>query len=175
MPRRWKLFLTVVATVIAVDQLTKIIARQLLPVDAAGNGIRVPVIENFFDWVLAYNTGSAFSLFHGATGARIFLTVVGLTAVVAVAWLVHKSDERHRLVVLALGLMAGGALGNLIDRVLFGKVTDFVLWRYFDHTWPVFNVADACLSVAVVLFVVASLFASQRRQPAGAEAGAEPS
>lgn len=152
------------------DQITKIVARARLPVDASGYGIRVPVIENHFDWVLAYNTGSAFSLFHGVGAARIFLTVIGLFAVSVVIWLIKRAGDHETWMVAALSLMVGGAAGNLVERILFGKVTDFILWRYHEHTWPVFNIADACLAVAVVLFLVTS-FATARRQRAAERAG----
>jgi len=157
MPRRFKLYLALAITTIVIDQLTKVWARTSLPVDTAGNGLRVPVVENYFDWVLAYNTGSAFSLFAGASGAQVFLSVVGVVAIGALTWMAWKANDDQKVMVAALGLMAGGAIGNLIDRLAFGKVTDFVLWRYHEHTWPVFNVADVALTVAVGVFLLTSL------------------
>lgn len=156
MPRRYRIYLLVAGVTIVLDQITKIWARASLPTDAAGNGLPVPVIENYFDWILAYNTGSAFSMFAGTSGSRVFLTIIGIGAVVALTWMVRKSRDDQPVVVTALALMAGGAIGNLIDRIAFGKVTDFVLWRYHEHRWPVFNVADMALTVAVVVFLLAS-------------------
>lgn len=162
MPRRWKLFSVLVPLAIIADQITKLWARSSLPTDVHGNGIPVPVVADYFDWVLAYNTGSAFSMFAGTSGSRVFLTAVGVAAVGAIVWMVHKALDRQVALVIALALMAGGAIGNLIDRILFGKVTDFVLWRYHEHRWPVFNVADVCLSLALGLFVLVSLRDSRR-------------
>lgn len=167
MPRRWKLFSLIVPLSIAIDQLTKLWARTSLPTGPSGHGVPVSVIDGYFDWILAYNTGSAFSMFAGTAGSRIFLTAMGLAAVVAIGWMVHKAADSQRALVVALSLMAGGAIGNLIDRIAFGKVTDFVLWRYHEHHWPVFNVADVCLSVAVGLFLLISLRDARARKPAG--------
>lgn len=166
LPRRWKVFIAVSTGVILVDQISKLWARHSLPTDGAGRGIRVPVVENFFDWVLAYNTGSAFSLLAGVTGARVVLTVLGLAAVGAIGWMVSRARDEQTGLVVALALMAGGAVGNLVDRVLFGKVTDFVLWHWHEHTWPVFNVADAALSVAIAVFLASTLWALGRARQA---------
>jgi signal peptidase II len=167
MPRRFSLYAAVGSLAILVDQLTKYWARASLPTDAVGNGIRVPVVDNFFDWILAYNHGASFSMFAGTSGSRVFLSIVGLAAVAAITWMVWKARDDQRLVVFSLALMAGGAIGNLIDRIAFGKVTDFVLWRYHEHTWPVFNVADVSLSVAVGLFLLASLRGRNHQESEG--------
>jgi signal peptidase II len=153
MSRRWRAYVAVSVVIVVADQLTKLWARHSLPVDASGHGIRVPVIENYFDLVLAHNTGAAFSLLAGTSGSRVILTVLGLVAIGAISWMAWRAREDQIGLTLALALMAGGAVGNLIDRILFGTVTDFVLWHWHQHTWPVFNLADACLSVAIAVFV----------------------
>jgi signal peptidase II len=173
MPRRFRLYLALGALIIIADQITKIWARSSLPVDLHGNGIRVPVIDNYFDWVLAHNTGSAFSMFAGTSGSQIFLSIIGIGAVGVLTWMVWKARDDQRVMVAALGLMAGGAVGNLIDRIAFGKVTDFVLWRYHEHTWPVFNVADVALSVAVGVFLIASFRGDRSAVPSGRAASAQ--
>lgn len=144
MPRRWKIFGTAAVVVIAFDQATKFWARSAL---ADGP---ISVIENFFDWYLSYNTGSAFSMF---SGARWALTAVAFVVVGIIAYMVHKERDAPGYQVLAYGAIVGGAIGNLIDRIAFGKVTDFVMWRYHEHVWPVFNVADASLCVGVALLL----------------------
>ena len=150
-PRRWKWFTAFALVTLVLDHVTKYWARHDLPTTPQGHGIAVPVIENFFDWRLSYNTGSAFGLFSSVTGARIFLTIVGLVAMVAIGWMVVKARDDQRRLMLGLGLVGGGALGNVIDRVLYGKVTDFVVWKWYEHEWPTFNVADAALCVGVGL------------------------
>ena len=151
MPRRYKIFLLVASLTFAADQLSKLWARTLPWDEHRGVGIARPVIENFFDWRLSYNTGSAFGLFRSVGGARIFLTVVGIVAVVAILWMLRAARDDQRRFSWALGLVAGGAVGNVLDRLLFGKVTDFVVWKWHSHEWPTFNVADAALCVGVGL------------------------
>jgi signal peptidase II len=150
-PRRWKWFTVIGVVTLVADQITKYWARNALPVDGRGYGIPVPVIENFWDWRLSWNKGSAFGLFSSVEGARIFLTVVGLVAMAAIVWMVHKGNDNQRRLAAALGLVGGGAVGNVIDRLAFSKVTDFVVWKWHTHEWPTFNVADAALCVGVGL------------------------
>ncbi len=176
LPRRWKLFLVLAPLTILVDQLTKLWARHSLPTvpDASGRmvGKAVPVIENFFDWRLSHNPGSAFGLFGGTSGARIFLSIVGVIAVVAIVWMLKKARDDQTRLIIALGLVAGGAIGNLIDRIYNGIVTDFVVWKYYQHEWPTFNVADVALVVGVGLLFLDIGKESQTAEdpPAGGEA-----
>lgn len=153
MTRRWKIFTAVTAITIIADHLSKWWARTL-PVDDRGYGIAVPVIENFFDWRLSFNKGSAFGLFHGIGGARVFLTLIGIAALIAVFFMVKSASEKQTRLVAGLGLVAGGAIGNLIDRIASGKVTDFVVWKYHSTEWPTFNVADVALVIGVALMLI---------------------
>ncbi len=148
MPRRWKLLLSISAVSILLDQLTKYWARANF-----SDGPSV-VIEGYWDFVLAWNTGSAFSMFENLGHGRILLSIVAAIAIGAIISMVHKAEEEQVGFVVALSLMAGGAIGNLIDRIYFGKVTDFVLWKYGTFQWPVFNVADVVLVAAVGLFLI---------------------
>jgi signal peptidase II len=153
-PRRWKWFAAIGVVTLVADQVTKYWARNDLPTDRRGYGIPVSIIENFWDWRLSYNTGSAFGLFSSVDGARVFLTIVGFIALGAILWMVHKGGDDQRRLSAALGLVGGGAIGNVIDRVLYGKVTDFVVWKYYEHEWPTFNIADAALCVGVGLLFI---------------------
>ena len=154
MDRRWKLFLISGMLSAVADQATKIYARAKLPTNANGDGLPVSVIDNFWDWQLQYNTGSAFSMFGEVPGARIFLSVIGIIALGAIVWMLRKTKPDQTRLIYALGMVAGGAVGNLIDRIAMGKVTDFVVWRYFEKRWPTFNVADVVLVVGVgILFL----------------------
>ena len=171
--RRWKLFLWVSLPVLVLDQVTKLWARRALPTDEHGRGIPVSVIENFFDWQIAYNTGASFSMFAGTSGARVFLSLAAVAAVAFIVWTVKTSPGHRPSAFVALALIAGGAVGNLIDRVSMGKVTDFILWRYYEHAWPIFNVADAALSVGVALFLIAGFRLSRdEKRAAAAESSA---
>lgn len=161
MARRWKIFLLVAMITLVADHATKYWARHSLSTHPAGCaipadvvshkcvGVKEPVIDGFWDWRLSFNPGSAFGLFDSQTGARVFLSIIGVLAVIAMVFMVKKAKNSQRLLAIALGLVAGGAVGNLLDRMYFGVVTDFVLWHYHDKEWPVFNVADVALVVGV--------------------------
>ena len=139
----------VVATVLLVDQLSKWWA-----VDRLASG-PVHVVWRL-DLILSYNTGSAFSLFQGATPV---IVVIALALVAVLGVLVWRAPTLGRAAVL--GMILGGALGNLADRLFrgdHGAVVDFVAL----HFWPTFNVADACITVGCILLAV-SLLRGQAR------------
>ncbi len=179
--RRWKIFLLVGLVSLVADQATKIWARTLPSrpgSDGYAIGIPQVVIENFFDWQLSFNKGSAFSLFGEMQGARVFLTVVGLLAVGIIIWMAYRARDDQSRLIWALGLVIGGAVGNLADRIIFGAVTDFVVWKYYDARWPTFNVADAALVIGVGLMLVdmvAEAKAEIRAQKAAAASAPPPS
>jgi signal peptidase II len=180
--RQWILFAIVMLLSLAADQATKIWARDSLPTifqnphvrhpagavceipedliapdentAATCRGEAVTVIGGFWDWRLSMNSGSAFGLFSGQKSSRIFLSLVGIVAVFGMLWMLRKARPDQRILHWALALVAGGAIGNLIDRIYYGVVTDFVLWRYKTHEWPVFNVADIVLVVGVGLMFI---------------------
>ncbi|HLU66773.1 MAG TPA: signal peptidase II [Kofleriaceae bacterium] len=173
-PRRYRWFTAVGVITLVLDQITKYWARNDLPVGPHGHGLPVAVIENFFDWRLSWNTGSAFGLFSGVGGARIFLTLVGLIALGAIVWMVVKGRDDQRRLMVGLGLVGGGAIGNVIDRIIFGKVTDFIVWKWYEHEWPTFNIADAALCVGVgLLFLDLGKQAKEEKQAARARGGKE--
>ncbi len=146
MPLRYRLFLIFAALTIAADQLSKLAVRSNLAL-----GQIKTFIPGFWDWELSFNPGSAFGLFRSTDGARIFLTVVGVLACLAILIIVRRGHDGQRWMSSALGLVFGGALGNVIDRLTFGKVTDFVVWHISTFKWPTFNVADAALVLGVIV------------------------
>ena len=121
-----------------------------------------PVIEGFVRLRITQNTGAAFGIFQGWAG---LLTIVGIAVVVAILVSAHRVGDGSRPSMLALGLITGGAIGNLIDRVRFGYVVDFVdvygpRLNINDtvYTWPVFNVADSAITVGVILLLGTLIF-----------------
>ncbi|MEZ4404853.1 MAG: signal peptidase II [Kofleriaceae bacterium] len=185
MPRRWKVFLLVAMLTLVADHASKYWARNSLPVhpekcaipaDIVAHtcvGVKDPVIDGFWDWRLSFNPGSAFGLFDSQNGARWFLSIVGLLAVAAMVWMVKKARDDQRLLAIALGLVAGGAVGNLLDRMYFGVVTDFVLWHYHAKEWPVFNIADVALVIGVgMMFFDVNGDGKQAKAGKAAKAGA---
>lgn len=188
MPRRFTIFLVIALVTLLADQATKLWARDSLPVrHARGAAVecqipadlvegtcvaeRVPLIDGFWDWRLAFNPGASFGLFDSQDGARYFLSVVGLLAVLGMVWMVARARNDQRALVGALGLLVGGAVGNLVDRLYFGVVTDFVVWYAGSATWPAFNVADVALVVGVGLMFV-DVFQESRREKLARQAAA---
>ncbi len=142
------------------DQTTKQIAEATLMAYEA-----VPVLPSF-NLTLMYNTGAAFSILADAGGwQRWFFLVLSLAiSVVLVIWLSRlKASERY--LAAALALVLGGALGNFIDRVVFGHVIDFIQVYYDRWYWPAFNIADSAITIGAALLIINSLFGSQRDIP----------
>lgn len=163
--KAWMVFLIVGVISLVADQGSKIWARSSLPVHPAGCtipddivarkciGVPDKVIDGVWEWRLSFNPGSAFGLFSSGQW-RVMLTIVGLAAVIGMLWMMRKSRPDQKALHWALALVAGGAIGNLIDRIYYGVVTDFVLWKYKSHEWPVFNVADVALVAGVGLMFI---------------------
>lgn len=145
--RRAVIFVAIFLCTAGFDQGTKQWAQTLPP------GERVAVIDGVWDWELAMNKGVAFSTFADIPYAQILLSILAAVMLVAIGVLAMRARPEERMKRVALALIAGGALGNLIDRVRDGAVTDFIRWRVGDHLWPIFNVADAALLIGVVLLV----------------------
>lgn len=135
--------------VVIVDQLTKFAAVELL--DPTSSVELIPTL----DLVLAYNTGAAFSILSTAGGWQRWL-FIGLALAICtfiLHWL-RDLPRRARWLPLALSLILGGAVGNVIDRVHIGAVVDFIDFHVGDWHWPAFNVADAAICVGAVLLVM---------------------
>ncbi len=115
----------------------------------------VKFLGDFWSWKLSMNTGSAFGLFGSNPGAaRIFLSIVGILACAGMIYMLKKCRADQRILQWALAFVAGGAVGNLIDRIYFGAVTDMVSWDLKFMRWPTFNVADVSLVIGVGLMFI---------------------
>lgn len=144
-------WLGIAAIVILLDQLTKVTITQLF---AYGESLR---ITSFFNLVLVYNKGAAFSFLASQGGwQRYFFTIVGIAAAIFMVFLL-KRHAGQRLFCWALALLLGGAVGNVIDRILYGHVIDFLDFHAGGWHWPAFNVADMAICAGAVLFVVDEL------------------
>jgi signal peptidase II len=156
MKRKYLFFVLLFVIALGLDQATKIWARSELK--PRGYDRAVVVVPGYFDLRYSENTGSAFGLFRGTPGARFFLFGVGILCLGVVgAWL-YKIPDSASWLGAKLGLLAGGAVGNIADRALFGRVTDFIVWKITTQSrvyeWPTFNIADAALVVGVALLLV---------------------
>lgn len=141
------------AVVVVLDQLSKwVVLNTLGPADSI-------YVTPFWNWVLAFNPGAAFSFLADQPGwQRWFFTLLALGVSGWIALELRRHPEQ-RLLSLALALIMGGALGNVIDRIRFGAVVDFIQWHAAGYYWPAFNVADSAISIGAVLLVFASLTA----------------
>ena len=145
---RW---LALAAVLAALDQLSKFAVARIL---TAGVNIEV---APFFNLVLVRNRGAAFSFLSSAAGwqRELFIAI----ALIASAWIVYllRRYSRQTLFCFALSLILGGAIGNVIDRVLFGAVIDFLDFHVAGYHWPAFNVADSAITCGAALLVWESL------------------
>jgi signal peptidase II len=160
-PTRRKYVLFTVFTVVSLlfDQWTKVMARDVLRPRGPFNP--KVIVEGYFDLRYAENPGVAFSMFQDLPGGRILLTLLAVVALVVVIGYLRKTPVESTRVHIALGLVGGGAIGNLIDRVMYGKVTDFIVWKKGIHEWPAFNIADAALCIGVGLILLDWILASR--------------
>ena len=145
--------------IIVLDQCTKLLAEARL-------SLHNPVeVMPYFALRKAYNTGAAFSLFHDGSGWQrwFFIALAVLVIGVLVVWLRQIAANQARTA-LALALILGGAAGNLIDRVVYGHVIDFIDVYYGDWHWPTFNIADSAITVGACLLVLDALL-TRKQQP----------
>jgi len=133
------LFLPAVLIVV-IDQITKYLFWS--------NGRNYEIVEGFFNITLVKNAGAAFGVFQGG---RVFFVAASVVAAVLITYLGVKLPREDRARRIWLGLILGGAIGNLIDRIRFGEVVDFIQIGFRGHYWPVFNVADIGVTVGATM------------------------
>jgi signal peptidase II len=153
--RKYSLFGVLALLSAIVDQVSKLWARDHLPVFGRAG---MSVVGRTLVLVYAENPGIAFSQLQGLQGGRVVLSLISLAALALVARYLYKTPATRSALIAALGLICGGAVGNLIDRMWRGKVIDFLLvdlgvWPF--NPWPVFNVADAALVAGAILMALA--------------------
>lgn len=138
--------------VVVLDQTSKLAA-----VSHIARGERIEIVPGLFDLTLTYNKGAAFGMFSGiadGTLRHILLSVTTLIALGAVFYFFVKELASNLTGQVAFALILGGAIGNVIDRVRLGEVIDFFLAYYQQYHWPVFNMADSCISIGVVILLL---------------------
>jgi signal peptidase II len=146
------MWLGIAAAVVALDQATKFAVER-----AFAYGERLAIVPGFFDLTLVYNRGAAFSFLANAAGwQRWFFIGLGAVAAAFIVWLLARHGSQ-RLFAFALALILGGAIGNVVDRIVHGHVVDFVLLHWQRHFFPAFNVADSAITIGAVLLVVDEL------------------
>jgi signal peptidase II len=162
----WPVFLGLAACVVVADQLTKAwIVATIAP------GARVSIVGDYLRLVHSQNSGALFGMFR----ENALLFGIASVAVVGLIVAYHARSGRSLYTSVALGLLLGGALGNLTDRLRLGYVVDFVDAGIGDLRWYTFNVADSAISIAIFLLVLAAIrpsLAAARQPSAGSDAGA---
>ena len=147
-------FYLIALAVLLLDQATKqVIIRTL----RLGEGF--PIVPGYFDITFVLNPGAAFS-FLATLSEQVrnpFFIAISVTAIVLIVIYHSRFAHQHRLASLALALILGGASGNLVDRLLYGMVVDFLDVHIHQYHWPVFNVADSAISVGVGLMLLEML------------------
>jgi len=149
-------WLAIAAAVILLDQITKTVIAGTMQLGD------VRTITQFFDIVRAHNRGAAFSFLSDASGwQRWFFTGIGIVAAVFIVWML-KRHGGQRLFSCALALILGGAVGNVIDRLLHGHVIDFVQVHWKSAYFPAFNVADSAISIGAALLILDEILRVRR-------------
>lgn len=140
-------WLGIAALLIILDQASKIAITQMFVYGESH------AVTSFFNLVLVYNKGAAFSFLASESGwQRYFFTTVGIAAALFIIYLLKK-HAGQRLFSWALSLILGGAIGNVIDRILYGHVIDFLDVHIGGWHWPAFNIADSAICIGAVLFI----------------------
>jgi len=149
---------SIVSVILILDQVTKYIIEKRVRLYEV-----ITVIPGFFNITHVRNKGAAFSLFASAPASfrALFFITVSIIAIVVIAFLIKKTAEFLQL--LAFSLIAAGAAGNLIDRIRYGEVVDFVQWYVKSYYWPSFNVADSAITVGVVFLAYDMIFGEGAR------------
>lgn len=146
-----------------IDQGTKyLIATQLVI------GEQIPVIGNFFLITSSRNRGAAFGILQEQ---RWFFIVITLIVVVGIIWYMQRIKHTgKKMLSIALSLVLGGAIGNFLDRAVSGEVVDFLQFNFGSYTFPIFNVADSCIVIGVIMIVLDSLLEVRKeKQSTGQE------
>jgi len=140
----WLLF------IVLADQVTKLIVDRTMPLHHS-----IPIIENFFSLTYIRNTGAAFGIFAGGAAAfRLpFLILFSALAIGFIVVMLKRLADKEKGLISALSFILGGAIGNLIDRIAYGEVIDFLDFYWSDYHWPAFNLADSFITVGVLITV----------------------
>ena len=143
---KWKLVTGWLVIIIILDQLTKAVIDRTMTLHGS-----IPIIDGLFSLTYVRNTGAAFGIFAGSHQAfrQPFLILVSVLAIGFILMMLKRLRERETGLATALAFILGGAIGNLVDRVLHGEVIDFLDFYWSSYHWPAFNLADSFITVGV--------------------------
>jgi len=145
-----KLLFGWLAAILILDQLTKFIVDHTIPLHHS-----IPIIDDVFSLTYIRNTGAAFGIFAGSAAQfRLpFLVIFSLVAIGFILVMVRRLPDGAKGLITALAFILGGAIGNLIDRIAYGEVIDFLDFYWSKYHWPAFNLADSFITVGVLITV----------------------
>ena len=149
--RKYILFLTIAAFVVIIDQLTKAFVSSAMSLYES-----IVVVGSFFNITYIRNPGAAFGFLATAGPAfrSVFFLSIPVAAILLILYYLSRSMRNELLLIFSLSLILGGASGNLIDRIRYGEVVDFLDVYIASYHWPIFNVADASISLGAALLVL---------------------
>jgi signal peptidase II len=157
---------SIIGLVLILDQATKYLVEKHISLYET-----ITVVPGFFNLTHVRNRGAAFGILATVPGIwrSLFFVSVTIVAVAVIGYLIKTATERWHII--AFSLIAGGAVGNLVDRLRYTEVVDFIQWYVKDHYWPSFNIADSAISVGVALLVVDMLFTKKQEENSKAKPG----
>jgi signal peptidase II len=149
--KKWRLVGGWLVFIIVFDQLTKAIVDRTMPLHHS-----IPIIDGLFSLTYVRNTGAAFGIFAGSHEAfRLpFLILVSMIAIGVICVMLKRLNEKQTGLITALAFILGGAIGNLIDRIRYGEVIDFLDFYWSTYHWPAFNLADSFITIGVAITLV---------------------
>jgi len=161
-------WLWVTLAIVVLDQVSKQYMSQLLALCEPGNCPSIEILP-VFRFTVLHNTGAAFSFLDDMGGWQrwLFTAVSAVVSGVLLVWL-YRLDARDKWLALALVLVLGGAIGNLVDRVRWGYVVDFIVVHYQNYYFPAFNVADSAITIGACVMILDMLFAAPTEPADGA-------
>lgn len=156
--RRVLLCAFIIAALVLIDQISKHwMIKHLIPYQSQ-------VIAPFFNLTLAFNQGAAFSFLHDQSGwQRWFFTGFAVIFIALFGYLICRSKRQHTVVYAALSLVTAGAIGNVIDRIRYGYVIDFLDFHIKTWHWPVFNIADSAISIGIAIYIIWTIFHKEQK------------
>jgi len=148
---RYGLLALLAGTIIVVDQATKLAVMESMRLHES-----IPIVQDFFSLTYIRNPGAAFGLLAGSSNAfrMVFFGITSLVALALLGTILFRLPEKDWLGQLSIAGILGGAVGNLIDRLRYGEVIDFLDVHVKSYHWPAFNVADSAISVGVVFLII---------------------
>ena len=155
MKPKYRLFLLLSVGVLVLDQLSKVAISSTFKLYEVQ-----PIIHGLINLTHIHNTGAVFGLLAGKASLmrKLFFLAVSLLAMGVVLWMVLRLSQGQKVELVALSLIFGGALGNIVDRIRLGEVIDFIDVYYRSYHWPAFNVADSAITIGVILLLFRLVF-----------------